>query len=66
MFFRFLYLHSYHLEYPQVSGKRGAQEIAQLLVSRGIKKLDFVLDEGFPVSDELIPGTSRPVAMYGT
>lgn len=49
----------------EVSGKRGAQEIAKLLVSRGVNYLDFVLDEGFPVSDELIPGTNRPIAMVG-
>ncbi|KAE8753246.1 hypothetical protein FOCC_FOCC000168 [Frankliniella occidentalis] len=54
-----------HDEEASVSGKRGAQEIAKLLQQRGIKELDFVLDEGFPVSDELIPGTSRPVAMVG-
>ncbi|KAJ1530879.1 hypothetical protein ONE63_005721 [Megalurothrips usitatus] len=49
----------------EVSGKRGAQEIAKLLKNRGINELDFVLDEGFPISDDLTPGTSRPVAMVG-
>lgn len=49
----------------EISGKRGAQELSKLLISRGIDHLDFVLDEGFPLSQDLIPGTDKLVAMVG-
>ena len=47
----------------KVSGKRGAQELAKALRARGVKRLDFVLDEGFPVAQNVFPGTDRPVAL---
>lgn len=46
-----------------MSGRRGAQELAKLLTHRGVNKLDFVLDEGFPVAENQIPGTTKKVAM---
>nr|CAD7198242.1 unnamed protein product [Timema douglasi] len=49
----------------EVSGKRGAQELAKTLIARGVDHLDFVLDEGFPLHRNLIPGTDRHVAMVG-
>ncbi|PSN39035.1 N-fatty-acyl-amino acid synthase/hydrolase PM20D1, partial [Blattella germanica] len=48
-----------------ISGKRGAQEIAKTLLARGVDRLDFVLDEGFPLTKHLIPGTDKHVAMVG-
>jgi carboxypeptidase PM20D1 len=49
----------------EISGKRGAQELAKALKSRGVDRLDFVLDEGFPLTKNLIPGTDKPIAMVG-
>jgi len=58
---------NFHCEqyvFLQISGKRGAQELAKALKSRGVDRLDFVLDEGFPLTKNLIPGTDKPIAMY--
>uniref|UniRef100_A0A1B6DL87 Uncharacterized protein n=1 Tax=Clastoptera arizonana TaxID=38151 RepID=A0A1B6DL87_9HEMI len=49
----------------EVSGRRGAQELAKLLFNRGVTLLDFVLDEGFPVAENQIPGTHKKVAIVG-
>ncbi|VWX63398.1 conserved hypothetical protein [Burkholderiales bacterium 8X] len=48
----------------EVSGLRGAQPIAQLLQSRGVR-LDWVLDEGLLVLDGVLPGLNRPAALIG-
>ena len=48
----------------EVSGKRGATAIAKLLQSRGVH-LDFVLDEGLLITDGIIKGIDRPVALIG-
>ncbi len=48
----------------EVSGLRGAQPIAELLKSRGVK-LDWVLDEGLLVLDGVLPGLSKPAALIG-
>jgi hypothetical protein len=58
---------NYHCEqyvFLQISGKRGAQELAKALKARGVDRLDFVLDEGFPLTKNLIPGTDKHIAMY--
>lgn len=47
----------------KISGKRGAQELAKTLTKRGVVRLDFVLDEGFPLTKDLFPGTDRPIAL---
>jgi hypothetical protein len=31
---------------------------------RGVDRLDFVLDEGFPLTKNVIPGTDKHIAMY--
>lgn len=49
----------------EISGKRGAQEIAKALRAHGVDKLDFVIDEGFPISKGLVPGTDKPIAIVG-
>lgn len=44
--------------------RHDAQTITELLLARGVK-LDFVLDEGLMVSEGVIPGVAKPVAMIG-
>jgi carboxypeptidase PM20D1 len=48
----------------EVGGLRGAVEVAKLLQSRGVK-LDYVLDEGLLVTEGLLPGVAKPVALIG-
>ena len=48
----------------EISGKRGATVMAALLASRGVK-LDFVLDEGLLITDGILKGVDRPVALIG-
>lgn len=43
-------------------GQRGAAQIAALLQQRGVK-LDFVLDEGSAVTEGILPGVARPLAL---
>jgi carboxypeptidase PM20D1 len=48
----------------EVSGLRGATQIAALLKQRNVQ-LDFVLDEGLLVLDGILPGLSKPAALIG-
>jgi hypothetical protein len=67
VFVLFYVLCTFHCEqyvFLQISGKRGAQELAKALKARGVDRLDFVLDEGFPLTKNLIPGTDKHIAMY--
>ncbi len=48
----------------EVSGERGAARIAALLKERGIR-LSFVIDEGLLITDGLMPGMKKPVALIG-
>ena len=48
----------------EVSGLRGAMQIAALLKQRGVQ-LDFVLDEGLLILDGILPGLSKPAALIG-
>lgn len=48
----------------EVGGVNGAKKIAEFLKSRDIK-LDFVLDEGQVITEGILPGTNKPVAMIG-
>lgn len=48
----------------EVSGLRGAKQVAALLQQRGVK-LDFVLDEGLFIGEGLIPGVAKPAALVG-
>jgi len=48
----------------EVSGLRGAAQLAALLKSRGVQ-LDFVLDEGLLVLDGVMPGLKKPAALVG-
>lgn len=46
-------------------GQHGARVISQLLRSRGVR-LQFVLDEGFFITEGVMPGLKRPLALIGT
>ncbi|MGM5001450.1 M20 family peptidase [Tardiphaga sp. 538_B7_N1_4] len=48
----------------EVSGTRGARAIAALLTSRGVK-LDFVLDEGLLITEGILKGLDKPMALIG-
>jgi len=56
---RTIYLGFGHDE--EIDGEFGAQEIARILHDRGIE-LEFLLDEGLPVVEQLFTGLSTPVA----
>lgn len=48
----------------EVSGERGAVRIAALLKARGIRPL-FVIDEGLLITEGIMPGVDKPVALIG-
>lgn len=48
----------------EVSGRRGAARIAELLASRNVHP-EFVLDEGGMLVAGFIPGVAKPVALVG-
>jgi len=48
----------------EVSGKRGAIAMAKLLQSRGVR-LDFVFDEGLLITEGILKGVDKPVALIG-
>lgn len=57
-----IYVASGHDE--ESGGARGGAKIAELLRSRGVK-LDFVMDEGTLITDGVIKGLDKPVALIG-
>ena len=48
----------------EVGGRQGALLAAQLLQQRGVK-LDFVIDEGSVVTEGILPGLAKPLALIG-
>lgn len=48
----------------ETGGNRGAARVAQRLRDRGVE-LDFILDEGMPVAEEILPDIESPLAMIG-
>ncbi len=48
----------------EVTGMRGALQIAKLLEPRGVR-LGFVLDEGLLITEGIMPGLDRPAALIG-
>ena len=48
----------------EVGGRLGAVAIAALLKERGVK-LDFVIDEGMVVTEGILPGVAKPLALIG-
>ena len=59
---RTIYLAFGHDE--EISGRKGAAQIAQLLQRRGVK-LEYVLDEGGAIVSGVTPGLAAPVAFVG-
>lgn len=57
-----VYLLANHDE--ETGGNRGAAWVAEQLEKRGVT-LDFVVDEGMPVAEEIIPNVESPLAMIG-
>lgn len=49
----------------EVGGKEGAGAISAALQARGVS-LSFLVDEGMPIVDGMIPGIQQPVALIGT
>ncbi|KAK3610576.1 hypothetical protein CHS0354_009016 [Potamilus streckersoni] len=50
----------------EVSGQDGARAIGDLLMKRGVHGVEFILDEGLTIVNNVIPGIDRPVAMVGS
>ncbi|HVN71146.1 MAG TPA: M20/M25/M40 family metallo-hydrolase [Desulfomonilia bacterium] len=48
----------------EIGGQGGAFHIGTLLHARGVE-LEYVLDEGPPITEHILPGISRPVALVG-
>jgi len=48
----------------EVAGQRGATAIAALLASRGVR-LEFVLDEGLLITEGILKGLEKPLALIG-
>ena len=48
----------------EVGGQRGASQIADLLQSRG-EEVEYVLDEGLVITEGMVSGISKPVALVG-
>lgn len=48
----------------EVQGRRGAAQIVERLASRGVQA-EFILDEGLCVTEGLVPGMKKPVALIG-
>jgi carboxypeptidase PM20D1 len=48
----------------EVTGQRGAKAIAALLQQRGVR-LDYVLDEGLVITENVVKGLDKPVALIG-
>jgi len=50
----------------ELGGEQGAQYIAKYLRERGVKKIEYLLDEGLPILiPPVFPGISRPIASIG-
>lgn len=47
----------------EVEGRDGAAAIGRALRDKGVKQLEFILDEGMMILDGLLPGLRRPVAL---
>lgn len=57
-----IYIASGHDE--EAGGERGARRIAELLASRSVR-LDFVMDEGTLITEGVMKGLDKPVALIG-
>jgi len=59
---RTLYVAAHHDE--EVGGLNGAAQVAALLKQRGVA-LEFLVDEGLPVAEQVMEGIDTPLAMIG-
>ncbi len=59
---RTIYLALNHDE--EIGGRNGARKVADLLLEREID-IDFLVDEGMPVVEEILEGLEHPIAMIG-
>lgn len=59
---RTLYVAAHHDE--EVGGLNGAAQVAALLKERGVE-LEFLVDEGLPVAEQIMEGIDTPLAMIG-
>ncbi|XP_061195408.1 N-fatty-acyl-amino acid synthase/hydrolase PM20D1-like [Saccostrea echinata] len=50
----------------EVTGLDGASKISEFLYSRGVRDLEFLIDEGTTILNNLFPGVSIPIAVVGT
>ena len=48
----------------QVGGGDGAQAISDILWECGVKKFEFIVDEGLTLLNDIIPGMKDQVALY--
>jgi len=48
----------------EIAGDKGAVQVATLLKTQGIQ-LEFVLDEGLAITEGIVPGAPKPVALIG-
>jgi len=60
---RTIYIVAGHDE--EVGGQQGARAVAELLKSRGVQ-LEFVLDEGLLITEGVLKGLDKPLALIGT
>jgi carboxypeptidase PM20D1 len=49
----------------EVDGQQGALRTAELLGQRGLN-FEFILDEGSTITENIIPGVKKPLALIGT
>lgn len=50
----------------EVTGLDGAAKISEMLYSRGVRDLEFLIDEGTTIVNKLFPGVNIPIAVVGT
>jgi carboxypeptidase PM20D1 len=48
----------------EIGGHQGAAKIAEMLNARGVN-LEFTLDEGSPIVQDMLPGITKPAALIG-
>lgn len=59
---RTFYIALHHDE--EVGGVQGAQQVATYLEEQGVE-LEFLVDEGLPIAEEILEGVEVPLAMIG-
>ncbi|XP_052781175.1 N-fatty-acyl-amino acid synthase/hydrolase PM20D1.2-like isoform X2 [Mya arenaria] len=49
----------------EVTGLDGAKAISEVLWKRGVRKFEFIVDEGLTVTNQIIPGMTSQTALVG-